>query len=60
MRESVVYQEILAEGKRKEACKIAMNLLQIGMTVEQVAQVTELSVEQVRILHSRKNVSDQE
>ena len=68
MKESVVYQEILAEGKLKgklegklegelqgklkEARKIALNLLNMGMTVEQVAQVTELSVKDVENLRT--------
>lgn len=63
MKESVVYQEILAEGelkgelqgKLKEARKIALNLLNIGMTVEQVSQVTELSVNDVESLQSTQN-----
>ncbi len=59
MRESVVYQEILAEGELKgkleEARKIALNLLKMGMTVEQVSQVTELSVEDVQNLQSTQN-----
>ncbi len=66
MRESVIYQEILEQGKAKgmaegkaegkakgmaeTARKIALNLLGIGMSLEQVAQVTELSIEQVRVL----------
>lgn len=68
MRESVVYQEILAEGrlegklegKLEQARKIALNLLKIGISVEKIAQVTELSVEDVRNLQLRENVSDQE
>ncbi len=86
MRESVIYQEILAEGKLqgklegeqigeqrgiitgkqeialnllKEARKIASNLLNMGMTVEQVAQVTELSVKDVESLQSTKNDKNQ-
>jgi len=66
MRESVIYQEILeegeakgiakgeaegeAKGKAETARKVALNLLGIGMSLEQVAQVTELSLEQVRVL----------
>ena len=70
MRESVIYQEILeegkaegiakgmaegiakgeAKGKAETARKVALNLLGIGMSLEQVAQVTELSIEQVRVL----------
>ncbi len=58
MRESVIYQEILqegeargrAEGKAETTRKVAVNLLRIGMSLEQIAQVTELSLEQVQAL----------
>ncbi|WP_066426284.1 Rpn family recombination-promoting nuclease/putative transposase [Anabaena sp. 4-3] len=62
MRESVIYQEILqegeargeakgkAEGKAETTRKLALNLLRIGMSLEQIAQVTELSLEQVQAL----------
>jgi predicted transposase/invertase (TIGR01784 family) len=39
-----------AKGKAETARKVALNLLGIGMSLEQVAQVTELSIEQVRVL----------
>ena len=76
MKESVIYQQILAEGELKGELKgklkgklegklessrqIALNLLQIGMTVEQVAQVTELSVEEVQTLELRNDASKSE
>ncbi|MBE9055121.1 Rpn family recombination-promoting nuclease/putative transposase [Sphaerospermopsis sp. LEGE 08334] len=51
MRESVIYQEILEEGRAKgkaeNARNVAINLLRIGMSLPQIAQVTELSIEQV-------------
>jgi predicted transposase/invertase (TIGR01784 family) len=58
MRESVIYQEILeegkaegkAQGKAETTRKLALNLLRIGMSLEQIAQVTELSLEQVQAL----------
>lgn len=58
MRESVIYQEILqegeakgrAEGKAQTTRQLAVNLLRIGMSLEQIAQVTELSLEQVQAL----------
>ncbi len=66
MRESVIYQAILqegraegrakgraegrAEGKAEITRKVAINLLRIGMSLEQIAQVTELSLEQVQAL----------
>ncbi len=58
MRESVIYQEILEEGEAKgkaegiaEATKkLALNLLRIGMSLEQISEVPELSLEQVKTL----------
>ncbi|MBJ7296604.1 MAG: hypothetical protein JHC73_09845 [Dolichospermum sp.] len=58
MRESVIYQEILEEGEAKgkaegiaEATKkLALNLLRIGMRLQQISEVTELSLEQVQAL----------
>ena len=62
MRESVIYQEILeegeakgkaegnAEGKAEATKKLALNLLRIGMSLEQISEVTELSLEQVQTL----------
>ena len=44
-------QEGRQEGKQEGKQEIAMNLLRVGMSVEQVAQVTGLTVEQVRQLH---------
>lgn len=60
MRESVIYQEIKSEGKLEgkaegkdegkdeKAREVAVNLLKVGMMVEQVASVTGLSIEQVQ------------
>lgn len=54
MRESVIYQQILEEGEAKGEAetrrKLALNLLRIGMSLEQIAQVTELSLEQIQVL----------
>ncbi|MBD2727914.1 hypothetical protein H6G96_16685 [Nostoc sp. FACHB-892] len=58
MRESVIYKQILEEGEAKGEAKgkaettrkFALNLLRIGMSLEQIAQVTELSIEQVQVL----------
>jgi predicted transposase/invertase (TIGR01784 family) len=64
MRESVIYQEILEEGEAKGKAegkvegkaettrKLALNLLRIGMNLEQIAEVTELSLEEVQALQS--------
>jgi predicted transposase/invertase (TIGR01784 family) len=61
MKESVIYQEILAEGlaegKLKTARHIALNLLRLGMSMEQVAQATELSLEEVQVLSSENDSS---
>ena len=54
MRESVIYQQILEEGEAKGKAettrKLTLNLLRIGMSLEQIAQVTELSIEQIQVL----------
>lgn len=50
MRESVIYQAILQEGKAEITRKVAVNLLRIGMSLDQIAQVSELSLEQVQAL----------
>ncbi|MEH2238451.1 Rpn family recombination-promoting nuclease/putative transposase [Nostoc sp.] len=62
MRESVIYQEILEEGEAKGKAegeakgkaettrKLALNLLGIGMSLEQIAEVTELPIEQIQAL----------
>ncbi len=58
MRESVIYQQILeegevkgeAKGKAETTKKLALNLLGIGMSLEQIAQVTELSIEEIQVL----------
>ena len=57
MQDSVIYQQIKLEGKEERIVSgklaVAKNLLNMGMSVEQVAQATELSVEQ--ILHLQTN-----
>jgi len=60
MRESVIYQEILKEGEAKGEArgearatrKLALKLLLTGMSLEQIAQLTELSIEQVQSLQT--------
>lgn len=66
MKESVIYQEILAEGrqegeqrgeqrgKQQATEKIALNLLQAGMKIEEIALLTDLAIEQVQALQSRE------
>lgn len=58
MQESSFYQQLLEEGReeglqqglQRGRREIALNLLHTGMTVEQVATLTGLSIEQVREL----------
>jgi predicted transposase/invertase (TIGR01784 family) len=73
MRESVIYQEILqegeargivkgkaegkAEGKVEATRNLAINLLRIGMSVEQIAEVTELSIEDIQALQQQIQTS---
>jgi len=64
MRESVIYQEIQAEakaigenigearGEEKKALEIARNLLNLGISTEQIIQATGLSAEQLQQLQS--------
>ncbi len=63
MRESVIYQDILlegkAEGKAEALQEVAMNLLNTGMPIEQVARVTGLSVEQLQALQAEGNPPQQ-
>ncbi|HLO84918.1 MAG TPA: Rpn family recombination-promoting nuclease/putative transposase [Nostocaceae cyanobacterium] len=76
MRESVIYQEILEEGEAKgeargkaegeargkaEATrKFAVNLLRIGMSLEQIAELTELSIEEVQAIQKEIEESELE
>jgi predicted transposase/invertase (TIGR01784 family) len=46
--------EGLAEGELKKARETAINLLSIGLSVEQIAKATGLSVEDVRSISSKK------
>ncbi|MEH2393656.1 MAG: hypothetical protein V7K21_19005 [Nostoc sp.] len=54
MQESVTYQAILAEGHAQEVRRVTMNLLKERISVEIVAKVTGLSVEQVQQLVSEE------
>ncbi len=47
MRNSVIYQEILQEGKLEGKLEVALNLLRMGFSLEQVVQATGLSVEDI-------------
>jgi predicted transposase YdaD len=47
MRESVIYQSILNEGREETALKIAANMLFKGVPVESVIEFTGLTLEQL-------------
>ena len=66
MQESTMYQEILrrgreqgraegraegfAEGRTEAMQEVAILLLRMGMSLEQIAQTTQLTVEQIQLL----------
>ncbi len=52
LKHTRVYQEAKQEGRQEGVRQVAINLLNAGMTVEQVATLTNLSVEQVRQLQA--------
>ncbi|UKP00991.1 hypothetical protein [Nostoc sp. UHCC 0870] len=58
MRESVIYQMIQNEaeeqGSNKKAREIALNLLAEGMTVDAIARLTGLPVEEVQQLQQQQ------
>ncbi|NCQ94838.1 MAG: aspartate aminotransferase [Microcystis aeruginosa W11-06] len=51
MRESVIYQDILEEGREKGELSAKLNsiprLFALGLSVEQIAQALDLEIEQV-------------
>jgi predicted transposase/invertase (TIGR01784 family) len=51
MRESVIYQDILEEGREEGVLTAKLNsiprLLALGLSVEQIAQTLDLDIEQV-------------
>lgn len=55
MQESVIYQSIKKEEKRE----IALNSLQEGLSVEIIARITGLSIEEVQQLQQQINESAQ-
>ena len=48
MKESAFYQEILQEGKLEGKLEVARQLLQLGMSLAQVAKVTGLSEQELQ------------
>jgi predicted HTH domain antitoxin len=53
MQESVIYQSIQRDEKRA----IALNLFREGLSVETIARVTGLSIEEVQALQQQVNQS---
>jgi len=54
MKESVIYQEILlegeAKGKAEEKTQIALNMIHSGISIDLIAQITGLSLDQIQKL----------
>ena len=50
MRESVIYQDILQEGRQEGHLEVALNLLREGMPVETIAKVTGLTIAEITAL----------
>jgi len=50
LKQTRVYQEALEEGKTETTKLFALKLLRIGMNLEQIAEVTELSLAQIQAL----------
>ncbi|MHC5595030.1 MAG: Rpn family recombination-promoting nuclease/putative transposase [Nostoc sp.] len=59
MRESVIYQDILdegkTEGKAEALLEVARNLFNTGMPLEQIGRVTGLSIEQLEYLQANES-----
>lgn len=59
MRESVIYQSILEEGREEgleqATQKIAANMLSKGVSVESVMEFTGLTLEQVQQLQTQQS-----
>lgn len=54
-----VYQEARQEGKQEGVRQVAINLLNAGMVVEQIAKLTDLSIDEVRQLQILRKDSTQ-
>jgi predicted transposase/invertase (TIGR01784 family) len=50
LKQTRVYQEALEEGKAETTKLFALKLLRIGMSLEQIAEITELSLQQIQAL----------
>ena len=50
LEESKVYKNILEKGKKEKSIEIARELLKEGMDINKIAQITKLSVEEIKKL----------
>jgi predicted transposase YdaD len=50
LKQTRVYQEAVAEGKTETTRLFALKLLRIGMSLEQIAEITELSLQKIEAL----------
>lgn len=50
LKQTRVYQEALEEGEAEATRKFTLKLLRTGMNLQQIAEVTELSLEQIQAL----------
>jgi predicted transposase/invertase (TIGR01784 family) len=55
MQESVIYKEIYSEGQQKEKERVALSLLRQGISVEVIANATELPKEKIIALQKIVN-----
>lgn len=60
VQESVTYQLIKDEGAEENSRKIAVNLLNEGLSLELIAKTTDLTLEQVQQLQSNQIDNQQE
>ncbi|MBD2500493.1 hypothetical protein [Anabaena azotica] len=54
MRESVIYQDILQEGIEKRNQEIAIKMINKGINLETIVDVTGLSIEQLQQLQAQQ------
>jgi predicted transposase YdaD len=53
MRESVIYQDILQQGLEQKAQEIAIKMINKGIDIEIIVDVTGLTIEQVQRLQDK-------
>lgn len=58
MKESVIYQEICEETTQKNMREVALKLIEEGMTIEAIARVTGLTLDQIQQLQTTQPESD--